>query len=172
MPNRERGFRTQRGFRGTRVENTDMIVDEIRNASLYYALGQRIETALRYLESADMPALEPGRHEIGGGCFAIVQDYSTAPREQKRWEAHRDYIDVQFIASGREFIGYADIETLQLLEDYDAAKDVSWHEGDGSFVTARAGAFMILYPHDAHMPGVAIDGPEAVRKVVVKVPVK
>ena len=148
-----------------------MVVDEIRNASLYNTLGPGIETALRYLESADVPALEPGRHEIGGGCFAIVQDYSASPREGKRWEAHRDYIDVQFIASGRELIGYADIEALRVIEAYDAAKDISWHEGDGSFITARAGTFMILFPHDAHMPGVAIDGPEAVRKVVVKIPV-
>lgn len=147
-----------------------MVVDDIRNASLYYALGAGIEAALRHLQGTDFSRAEPGKYEIGGGCFAIVQDYATAPREEKRWEAHRDYIDVQFIASGVELMGYADIDSLRVIEDYDASKDAAFLEGNGSFLTARAGTFVILFPHDAHMPGVAVDGPSPVRKVVVKAP--
>jgi len=33
----------------------------------------------------------------------------------------------------------------------------------------RLDQFMILWPGDAHMPGVAADGPGLVRKVVVKI---
>lgn len=147
-----------------------MIIDGISNASLYYVLGSGIEAALRYLEVTDFSKIEPEKHDIGGGCFAIVQDYQTAPREEKRWEAHRDYIDVQYVASGAELMGYAGIEALRVVEDYDDSKDATFLAGDGSFVTARAGTFVLLFPHDAHMPGIAIDGPKAVRKVVMKVP--
>lgn len=149
-----------------------MIIDGIRNASTYYGLGPGIETALRYVQDTDFSGMEPGRYEIGDGCYVMVQDYTSAPREQKRWEAHRAYIDVQFVASGRELIGYANIEGLQVVEDYDASKDVVWLKGEGSFVGADAGTFVLLFPHDAHMPGVEAVGPEAVRKVVVKVPVE
>jgi YhcH/YjgK/YiaL family protein len=147
-----------------------MVLDDIRNASLYSGLAPGIQTALRYLSETDCARLEPGRYEIGDGCYCIAQDYVTAPREQKRWEAHRSYVDVQFVASGAELIGYADIGTLRVIEDYDKSKDVTWLDGDGDFVTARAGTFVILFPHDAHMPGAAAAEPEAVRKVVVKVP--
>lgn len=149
-----------------------MVVDEIRNASVYYGLGPGIETALRYVRDTDFSGIEPGRYEIGGGCYAMVQDYTTAPREEKRWEAHRGYIDVQFVASGAEVIGYANIKALRVIEDYDAVKDVAWFEGDGSFVATGVGTFVILYPEDAHMPGVAVGTPEPVRKVIVKIPVQ
>jgi len=161
----------KRGFHEGNVESRDMVVDGISHASLYYALGSGIEAALRYLEDADFSKTEPGRHDIGGGRFAIVQDYQTAPREEKRWEAHRKYIDVQYVASGAELMGYAGMEAARVVEDYDESKDVMFLAGDGSFVMARTGTFVILFPHDAHMPGVAVDGPEAVRKVVVKIPV-
>lgn len=149
-----------------------MIADHIDHASCYYALGTGIETALRYLASEDMSKREPGRYDLPGGCFALVQDYESAPREEKRWEAHRKYIDVQFVASGVELIGCGCTNQLQVAEEYDDAKDVTWFEGEGSYIEARAGTFLILYPHDAHMPGVAAGEPQPVRKVVVKVPVE
>ena len=41
----------------------------------------------------------------------------------------------------------------------------------GDRVTATAGTFVVFYPHDAHMPGLALGKPSPVRKVVVKVAV-
>jgi len=162
-----------------------MVVDNIQQASLYYALSPGIETALRYLASTDLRAAQPGRHELAGGCFALVQDYDTMPREEKKWEAHRKYIDVQFIARGVELMGYAPVgdpstssgcsglaSALRSVEEYDDPKDVEFFEGDGSFVVAREAVFIILFPHDAHMPGVAEISPGPVRKVVVKVPIE
>lgn len=146
-------------------------MDDIRNASLYYGLGSGIEAALRYLETADFAGMEPGRYEIGSKCYAIVQDYVTGPSEEKRWEAHRKYIDVQFVADGAELMGYADLAALRVLEDYDEAEDIAWLSGDGGFLAMRKGVFMILFPEDAHMPRVEVVESSAVRKVVVKVPV-
>ena len=40
---------------------------------------------------------------------------------------------------------------------------------DGLFIEMRAGTFMILWPQDAHMPGMAIDASSPVKKAVVKV---
>jgi len=147
-----------------------MIVDSIKHGSLYYSLGTRIEKALKYLEQTDFSKLEPGRYDIAGDeIYAMIQDYEPLSQEQKRWEAHRRYIDVQFIASGAEMMGYAGIESLRVTEDYDESKDITWLEGEGSFIKARAGTFVILYPHDAHMPGTSDGAPGQVRKVVVKI---
>lgn len=149
-----------------------MITDSIAKASLYYGVSPGIEIALRYLLTTDMMTLAPGRHDLAGGCYAMVQDYETVGREKKRWEAHREYVDVQFIASGVELIGCADCSTLRQLENYNDEKDIEWFEGNGDFVTAMQGSFVILFPHEAHMPGVVGDRPSKVRKVVVKVPVE
>jgi len=36
-------------------------------------------------------------------------EYQTKPREQGIWEAHRKYIDVQYMIQGSELMGWASI---------------------------------------------------------------
>jgi hypothetical protein len=51
--------------------------------------------------------VEPGRIEIDGNAiFALIQEYQTVPSEEKKPEAHRKYIDVQYVFQGSEIIGY------------------------------------------------------------------
>lgn len=147
-----------------------MFYDTISNASSYFHLGPRIEAALRYLQNLDPASLRPGKYEIEGReVYAVVDEYLTKPREEKRWEAHRRYIDVQFIASGREMMGCTPRSGMQSTE-YNPEKDTEWLEGeDGKFLLAEPDTFVIFEPADAHMPGVSVESPEPVRKVVVKV---
>lgn len=148
-----------------------MIVDRLDNAALYFGLGERITSALRYLKDNDCTKLPVGKIPIRGEqIFALVQDNTTKPRDQGVWEAHRKYIDVQFVAAGVEEMGYANISTLTVKTPYEEKVDYVLFEGTGSFVTVPAGSFTIFFPGDGHIPGSAVDGkPAAVRKVVVKV---
>lgn len=150
-----------------------MITDRLENASLYFGLGERIAAALRYLKDNDCTKLSAGKHPIRGEqIFALVQDNTTKPRHEGKWEAHKKYIDVQFVASGNEEMGYANISTLKVTHPYDDKDDYWLFEGKGSYITVPAGCFAIFLPEDGHIPGVAIaDKPSAVRKVVVKVAV-
>ena len=101
----------------------------------------------------------------------MVQTYDTKPRSAGRWEAHKRYIDIQFIVEGEEVMGVAPVSELTEKTPFDPAKDVGFFDGTGQFFTMRAGEFAILYPHDAHMPQIAPGEPAYVRKVVVKVAV-
>ncbi|MCC6747108.1 MAG: YhcH/YjgK/YiaL family protein [Deltaproteobacteria bacterium] len=146
-----------------------MLIDQLKNASLYYGLGAGIARALRFLEETDVTRLPAGRHELEGDeVYAIVQDYETKRPEQGAWEAHRKYIDVQYVARGSEQMGFSHLGQLA-AGPYDAEKDFLRLEGPGEFLHLREGTFMILWPEDAHMPGMAVSAPEPVRKVVVKV---
>jgi len=150
-----------------------MIVDRLDNAARYFGLGERIAVALKYLNDNDCTKLPPGKISIQGEqIFAIVQDNTTKPRDQGVWEAHRRYIDVQFVAAGIEEMGYANIGTLTVRTAYDENADYALFDGTGSFVTVPAGNFTIFFPEDGHIPGSAVDGaPTTVRKVVVKIAV-
>jgi YhcH/YjgK/YiaL family protein len=146
-----------------------MIIDQSENASQYYGLGTRIEAALRYLQDTDLANVEEGRYEIDGDAvFALVQEYDSKPKAEGFWEAHRKYLDVQYVSAGAEHMGYAPTANL-LAGAYEEATDFMKLEGDGEFFQLRAGSFCILAPQDAHMPGMAIDQPKPVKKVVVKV---
>ncbi|MHB9037932.1 MAG: YhcH/YjgK/YiaL family protein [Armatimonadota bacterium] len=147
-----------------------MIIDNIRNALHYYALSKGIESGLKFLETHDPANLELGRHEIDGDdCFALVMEYESKPIEKGVWEAHKRYIDIQYVAKGVEVIGYADINDLTVSREYDEKADVMFLEGSGDMITVKEGVFAIFAPHDAHMPQVALEEPLMVRKVVVKV---
>lgn len=147
-----------------------MIVDNLQNADIYYCLHPNLQKALEFLKNQDICSLPPGRYDVDGdNCFAVVSDYDTVPVEQKRWEAHRRYWDVQYVACGEELMGYSHIAELEVVEDYSEAKDILWLKGAGDFVTAKPGTFILLAPQDAHMPGAAKGRSEHVRKVVVKV---
>ena len=148
------------------VKGRTMIIDRIENAGLYSGLGERIALALASLKTPR----EPGRYELDGtNVFALVQQYQTKPMAEGKWEAHRKYTDVQFVVEGVERIGWAPVSKLTVTEPYDETKDIAFYKGNGDFVTVPAGYFVILYPEDAHMPGIAVDKPSPVKKVVVKV---
>jgi YhcH/YjgK/YiaL family protein len=151
------------------LKENEMIVDEIKNAEQYYGLGSRIEAALRYLAQTDFSQVEPDRYDIDGDdVYALVQEYDSKPKSEGFWEAHHQYLDVQYVAAGTEHMGYRPVEGMQAGE-YNKDNDFYKLEGDGEFYTLRAGYFTILKPQDAHMPGMAIAAPQAVKKVVVKV---
>ena len=149
-----------------------MVADNIKNAGLYKGLGKRIETALNYLQETDFSKMEPGKYEIdGSSVFALVQEYETIPLESCSFEAHRKYLDIQYMAQGGENMGYAHIGQLKVSKEYNPAEDCLLLSGTGSNVLCPAGTFMIFGPEDAHMPRVAAGAPAFVKKVVVKVAV-
>ena len=78
-----------------------------------------IQKAVAWLQQADLAALPTGRHEIDGDkLYAMVNEYTTEPKEKRRAEAHRKYVDVQCLVQGEEIIGYAPLrEGLEVLED-------------------------------------------------------
>lgn len=116
-----------------------------------------------------------GRHEIDGSeIYASVQQYVTKPLAERKLEAHRKYIDIQFIVRGRELIYWA---PLPLLSDvtmpYDGESDAALFSAIPEAVPLqmRAGSYAILFPEDGHAPSCTWDQPAEVLKVVVKVKV-
>ncbi|HEY3291125.1 MAG TPA: YhcH/YjgK/YiaL family protein, partial [Anaerolineae bacterium] len=134
-----------------------MITDNIANVNLYNNLGDRFQRAFTYLRETDLAQLPVGRIELDGkNLYVLIQEYSTKLPGTGKWEAHKRYIDIQFIVSGQERIGYAMLKRLQ-QGIYDPVKDFLPLSGDGDWVTVSAGDFMVLWPNDGHMPGMAID---------------
>lgn len=152
-----------------------MIQDTLDNSARYEALNSRFAKAFAFLRTVNgTKAL--GRHDLDGDhCFALVQTYETKPLEMAKFEAHRKYIDVQFIYSGRETILWAPLaemkeETLAYSEEKEAAL---WKlVPDVTELHMSAGQFAILFPQDAHAPCVEWGKCEPVFKVVVKVAVE
>lgn len=146
-----------------------MIIGKIEDYKRYSGLGKRLRIAFEYLNTTDFESVKPGRYDIDGdNIFAIVNEYHTKKRTDCKSEAHRKYIDVQFIAGGRERIGYSPLAGQQPAVEYDADRDLAIYDGADSFVELTCGMFAVFFPEDIHMPGTG-ETPAAVRKVVVKI---
>ena len=149
-----------------------MVIDKIENASLYYSLHPKLKQAFDYIAQIDIHSISVGKHEVDGDAmYVLVQEYDTKLKEAGKWEAHHLYIDLQYVVQGAEGMGYANIHDLQQGE-YIPEEDFLPLFGDGQQIELRSGYFVLLFPEDAHMPGMAIGKPASVRKIVLKIAVK
>jgi YhcH/YjgK/YiaL family protein len=150
-----------------------MILDSLPQWRRYAPLNARLAKAFAFLEQAT-PDIADGRHEIDGDAiFALVQRYQTRPAAGPL-EAHRRYVDVQYLAGGREVIRWAPLASMSTIaRPYDEKQDAGLFAAAADVVPVpvAAGQFMILFPDDAHAPCCAWAEPEPVVKIVVKVAV-
>ena len=147
-----------------------MILDKLKNSSLYRAVNPLFAVAFDYLQATDLGQPAPGRYDIqGDDVYALFQEYTTRARNWSCWEAHHDYIDLHCVVRGEEQMGFASVSDLRGLGDYEPAKDAEHLEGDGIFFTVPKGYFVIFGTEDAHMPCLEIGRPATVRKVVLKI---
>jgi len=149
-----------------------MIIDKLSNSHLYSGLGERINKAFAYLKETDFSKMELGKYEIDGeDIFALVNEYNTKDQSQGKLEAHKKYIDVQFVAKGKELMGYAPLQNQTVIDPYNEQNDITFFNGEKSFTLVEEGMFAIFFPTDVHLPGIKVDEPAYVKKVVVKVKV-
>ena len=152
-----------------------MIYDKIDNWQTYAGLSEGIREGLAYL--AQMSTETPvGVYEISPRARAIVSEYTTKPENEKGFEAHREYIDIQFLLAGEEQIACQPLEYLQETSPYNGEKDILFLADRGQLPPQNLpighGLFAILFPQDGHKPGLCIKEAVGVKKVVVKVKIQ
>ena len=130
-------------------------------------LNKRVVEGLEFLAKTDFSKLEDGRHVINDYMYVNVETYQT--KEDALFEAHRDYIDIQYIISGEEKIGVTKYSDCTENIPYDKERDIEFLNGEGEFYPMRTGDYMILCPTDAHKPSISLNEKATVRKAVVKV---
>jgi biofilm protein TabA len=148
-----------------------MILDDLKNADRYVPLHEGFRAGFEFLRRPDLLSLEGGRHEIDGDrVFALINRDPGRGHEGARLEAHRKYIDIQFLVDGNEEIGWRPHgECQSISEPYTEARDILFFaDPPSSWIVLPVGKFMIFYPEDAHAPLAARgDNVKAVIKVAV-----
>ena len=148
-----------------------MIYDLIENKDVYTALGDKYVKAFDFIAEAIKNGVEPGKHVIDGDVvYANVSAYDT--KLDGVYEAHKDYIDLQFVLEGHEQIFWKNIKDSKITKEYEKEGDYMLLDAEEPVVLDMpAGAFAILYPEDVHAPGRAYKEVSAVKKIVVKIKV-
>ena len=144
-----------------------MIIGKKEELDRYRALNPNLSIAIDYL-LAFQPETPDGSYELAGQkVYAVVMTQKTKMPEKMVYEAHRKYIDLQYIVHGEEELGYAAVSDCEIDTPYDEAQDYLLVKGEGSEIKLSDGDFYIAYPSDGHRP-LCSSNPAEIRKIVVK----
>lgn len=148
-----------------------MIIDHLSNAAAHTRLHPAFAAAFRFLARPDLAQLPAGRVEIDGErMYANVDDAEGRGEEGAKLEAHRRYIDIQYVVSGDERMGWRELARCGRPEDaFKPERDIGFYlDRPDVWFDVPPGYFAIFWPDDAHAP---LAGRGPVRKIVVKVAV-
>ncbi len=146
-----------------------MIVCPWKDLGRYAAVVPGLEEAMQVV--AELTDYTPRTIPLSDGNRIMVQQAATKPAAGAKFEAHRNYLDIQYIVKGEEYVGWAPLETLEMEGEYNAAKDKSTLVGPADFMRIGAGYCYVVYPEDGHIPGVYLETPSDLIKLVVKLKV-
>lgn len=147
-----------------------MIIDKLENLKFYTFKHEGIYKAFEFLQNTDLIKLGEGKHDIeNDDLFALVNTSNTTEIAGRYPEAHKRYIDVQYVLSGEELFGYAPYDNQEIQKEYFEARDIFFCFAETTFVKLEQGMFVIVYPGDLHLPGIKVKDCSPVKKVVVKV---
>ena len=128
--------------------------------------------AFSFLQNTNLDELAVGKYPIqGDSIYALVNEYDTKVAESITYEAHKKYVDLQYIVRGVERIGFSSLKGSKEVRSYADKEDYALYQADGSFVKVDAGMFAIFFPTDLHMPGISEESGSVsnVKKIVIKI---
>ena len=99
-----------------------MIYDKIDNLETYAGISEDIRIGLEFLRDAK-PDLANGVYQLNPRVKAIVSEYETKPQNENGFEAHRQYIDIQYTLKGQERVACLPIEKLTETKPYSQEGD-------------------------------------------------
>lgn len=146
-----------------------MIFDTMDHWKDYNLPGERFQKGFEFLEALD-PGIADGKYEIDGkNLFCAIETYETTPAAGHDFENHREYADIQCLLKGEESILWMPREGLTVTIPYEPDIEFQALTPAPTDLVLIPGRFCVLFPQDAHAPGVAHGAPCTVRKAVVKV---
>ena len=126
---------------------------------------------MKFLENFDKNNFEEGRIDINDNLFASLQSYQTLKADEKEFEVHEEYIDLQYLVTSSERIDFATKDSYG--KDYEIDKDgdffLTKDIENYSELILNEGDFAIFFPGEFHKPGCSPENDRQVQKIVFKI---
>lgn len=155
-----------------------MILGDLNNPNYGVNLHPVLREVCEKLQGMNLKTLENGRHELTDDIFMNVFEPTIAPSDTKKAELHRQYIDLQVVISGKEWMEFSVEEPdLSQYGDYNEEDDFQLIDNieNKSVVEVNEKMFAVFFPFEVHKPCCDYsNNPTASKvekKLVVKVPV-
>ena len=168
----EKWFKTREWTNGWNVEIHPSV--NVREFAYQYHQNKALwDKVFTFLKNTDLNVLPEGKHILDGdNLYISLSEAPTKDFEATRWEAHKKYIDIQYVIKGKEKMGVVDVSRITPTEPFNETKDVGFYtapENEATYYEANPGAYLIFFPGDAHRPCIKTGGCDVTRKLVVKI---
>lgn len=152
-----------------------MLLFPLAAADGFVSLHPRFVAGIRWLRTAPLATITAGRHDIlGDDVFVIIEDGVGHDPATRRFESHREHIDLQYSISGGERMDVTPLSAgMTVVEPFQPGGDIAFYADPARPVTALAvlpGDLAVFLPDDAHKPSLRLGATgTAYRKAVVKI---
>jgi YhcH/YjgK/YiaL family protein len=149
----------------------DASVNRKTFAEMYHKNPRHWDQAFLFLKGADLKNLPLGKQELEGEhLFVSVAEYYGKQKPDALYEAHKKYIDIQYVITGEELMGLTTLDKVTERDPYNLEKDIAFYDFDGGeYMKATPDKFFLFFPEDVHQPSVTTGDSVQVKKIVVKI---
>ena len=131
------------------------------------------DEAFTFFKTKDLAQLKPGVYVIdSGNVIATVSEGPAKNIDDIKWEAHRNFNDLQYIIKGKVRMGVApsaDIRAAQIVPYTNSTDNMNFTNEGGEYFDADPGTFFIFSPQEMHRPAIKVPGNNVIKKIVIKV---
>ena len=148
-----------------------MIFDNLENLDLYAGVIPQLKDIIKLLENGDIE-YEKGSYttDIKGVRYNVAEYLSKDQDEAPEFEFHKKEIDLQIMLEGEEIIDGASRDAAKYADDYNAETDCSMVETiENNFIHLVKDMFVIYLTGEPHKPGLAVENPAPVKKIIFKI---
>lgn len=147
-----------------------MLISSIKNYQNILNLFPNLDVVFDFIKNNVHFDTEDTKVNIENGIYAVIQTCQPKPKEEQLLEKHEKYIDLQYVISGKERIGWKFFDdSFKILKKYDLKKDIAFYSNmPDTYIDLNVGEFAIFFPEDTHSP-LCCDC--VVKKCVVKIPI-
>lgn len=150
----------------------DKTTDYVKFATQYHKDKAMWEKIFKFLKEKDLANMPVGRYEIDGDrCFVNVSDSKSKSPDKVLIEAHKKYIDLQYMVNNAELMGLISLKDAKESVPYNEKKDNVHYTGDKiKYYKLTGKKFFLLFPGELHKASIWTSGKETTgRKIVVKI---
>ncbi len=146
-----------------------MIVDSLENMALYESVHADFKAVFDVIRQMAAGNITEKVVLRDGDVWVNAPKKTDAVSTGRLFEAHKNFIDLHFILQGAETFGYANINRLHTVIDYDPSADLAFWDGERDFITLQTGDVCITFPQDAHIPSYENASESELIRIVAKV---
>lgn len=139
-----------------------------------YLNSEIVQPIIDFLNKQNIQTLATGKHSVAAnGIFAIVIKTNSRDLKGQQFEAHRQNLDIHYLVSGKEVLGFTDTSALHIAIPYVTEEDylLYHYPQQYSLIGLTEKQFVIFFPEDAHCAQGHVNEENSILKVVFKIPV-